>query len=119
MIVEKEGKDQQDLIRGEQVLVEIKEVKEVDNPEGDWSMGLIEYTISPNWFFTIQDMYNWGNKDPEKRLHYFNANVGYAKKGNRFEIGYGKKREGIFCVGGVCKLVPSSNGFNLTVSSSF
>ena len=28
MIVEKEGKDQQDLIRGEQVLVEIKEVKE-------------------------------------------------------------------------------------------
>ena len=33
-------------------------------------MGLIEYTISPNWFFTIQDMYNWGNEDPEKQLHY-------------------------------------------------
>jgi hypothetical protein len=34
-------------------------------------------------------------------------------------IGYGKKRAGIFCVGGVCKEVPSSNGFSLTISSSF
>ena len=45
--------------------------------------------------------------------------TGFIKGANRFEIGYGKKREGIFCVGGVCKLVPSSNGFNLSVSSSF
>ncbi len=87
--------------------------------DGDWSMGLIEYTISPNWFFTIQDMYNWGNEDPEKQLHYLNMNVGFIKGANRFEIGYGKKREGIFCVGGICKLVPASNGFNLSVSSSF
>ena len=64
-------------------------------------------------------MYNWGHEDSKKRLHYLNLNVGYSKKSNRFEIGYGKKREGIFCVGGVCKLVPSSNGFNISVSSSF
>ena len=87
--------------------------------EGDWSMGLIEYTISPHWFFSVQDMYNWGNENPDKQLHYLNINFGYAKKGNRFEIGYGKKREGIFCVGGVCKLVPSSNGISFNVSSSF
>ncbi len=87
--------------------------------DGDWSTGLIEYTISPNWFFAIQDMYNWGNVDDEKRLHYFNINMGYIKGGNRFEIGYGKKRAGIFCVGGVCKEVPSSNGFNINISSSF
>ena len=87
--------------------------------EGDWSMGLIEYTISPNWFFQIQDMYNWGNEDPDKQLHYINMNIGFIKGANRFEIGYGKKREGIFCVGGVCKLVPSSNGFNLNITSNF
>jgi len=87
--------------------------------EGDWSMGLLEYTISPHWFFTIQDMYNWGNEDVSKQLHYVNLNAGFIKGANRFEIGYGKKREGIFCVGGVCKLVPSSNGFNLSISSSF
>ena len=87
--------------------------------EGNWTMGLIEYTISPNWFFTIQDMYNYGNEISEKQLHYLNLTAGFVKGSNRFEIGYGKKREGIFCVGGVCKLVPSSNGFSVNISSSF
>ncbi len=87
--------------------------------EGDWGMGLLEYTISPHWFFTVQDMYNYGNEITEKQLHYLNITAGFIKGANRFEIGYGKKREGIFCVGGVCKLVPSSNGFNLSISSSF
>ena len=87
--------------------------------EGDWSMSLIEYTISPHWFLSIQDMYNYGNEDINKQLHYVNINAGFIKGANRFEIGYGKKREGIFCVGGVCKTVPSSNGFSLSVSSSF
>ena len=87
--------------------------------EGDWGMGLLEYTISPHWFFTVQDMYNYGNEVSEKQLHYLNLTAGFIKGANRFEIGYGKKREGIFCVGGVCKLVPSSNGFNLSISSSF
>jgi hypothetical protein len=87
--------------------------------EGDWCMGLLEYTISPHWFFTVQDMYNYGNEISEKQLHYLNLTAGFIKGANRFEIGYGKKREGIFCVGGVCKLVPSSNGFNLSISSSF
>lgn len=87
--------------------------------EGDWCMALLEYTISPHWFFTAQDMYNYGNEILEKRLHYLNLTAGFIKGANRFEISYGKKREGIFCVGGVCKLVPSSNGFNLSISSSF
>ena len=87
--------------------------------EGDWLMGLAEYTISPNWFFAVQDMYNYGNEDASKKLHYINLNIGFIKGANRFEIGYGKKREGIFCVGGVCKLVPSSNGLNFNITSSF
>ena len=87
--------------------------------EGDWLMGLAEYTISPNWFFAVQDMYNYGNEDASKKLHYINLNIGLIKGANRFEIGYGKKREGIFCVGGVCKLVPSSNGLNFNITSSF
>ena len=87
--------------------------------EGNWSMALLEYTISPHWFFAIQDMYNNGHEDIKKRLHYVNINAGFIKGANRFEIGYGKKRKGIFCVGGVCKTVPSSNGFNLSISSSF
>jgi hypothetical protein len=87
--------------------------------EGDWGMALLEYTVSPHWFFTVQDMYNYGNELEEKQLHYLNLTAGFIKGVNRFEIGYGKKREGIFCVGGICKLVPSSNGFSVNISSSF
>ncbi len=89
-----------------------------DQDQGDWMMALIEYTISPNWFFAVADQYNGGYADQEA-VHYFNVNCGYTKGANRFEFGYGKKREGIFCVGGVCKQVPSSNGLTLTVTSSF
>lgn len=88
-----------------------------DDDDGSWSMALVEYTMSPNWFFAIQDLYNFGNDD--QKNHYFNFNFGYIKGSNRIEIGYGKKRAGIFCVGGVCKEVPSSNGFSLNISSSF
>ncbi len=104
--------------KGHAFRVELQELK-TEQDDGDWSMGLAEYTISPHWFFTIQDMYNWGNKNVEKQLHYINLTAGFIKGANRFEIGYGKKREGIFCVGGVCKTVPSSNGITLSISSSF
>ncbi len=111
--------------KGHTIRVELQELLSEDDPsatkhgDGDWHMMLAEYTISPNWFFALQDMYNYGNYDQEKRLHYVNVSVGFLKGANRFAIGYGKKRAGIFCVGGVCKEVPSSNGFSLNISSSF
>jgi len=104
--------------KGHTVRIELQELL-ADGGEGSWSMGLAEYTISPHWFFAVQDMYNWGNHDVSKQLHYLNVNCGFLKGANRIAIGYGKKRAGIFCVGGVCKEVPSSNGFSLTISSSF
>lgn len=90
--------------------------------QGDWLMGLVEYTISPHWFFAIMDQYNGGYTSESKRydaVHYLNLSCGYSKGTNRFELGYGKKRAGIFCVGGVCREVPSSNGFTLSITSSF
>ena len=100
-----------------------KDEESFDQDQGDWAMGMIEYTISPNWFFAIADQYNDGYTDHEDQVHeavhYFNLTCGYSKGANRFELGYGKKREGIFCVGGVCKQVPSSNGLTLTITSSF
>ena len=91
----------------------------IEPSEGDWSMALFEYTISPNWFFTVQDMYNHGHELEEKRLHFMNFSAGFLNGSHRFEIGYGKKKGGIYCVGGVCKPVFPSNGFNLNISSSF
>ena len=33
--------------------------------------------------------------------------------------GFGRQRGGLICIGGVCRYVPESNGFNLNLSHSF
>lgn len=84
-----------------------------------WAAGLIEYTHGEHWFMALLDQYNYGNDDASKRFHYVNASLGYVKNANRITIAYGKQRAGIFCVGGVCRTVPASNGISLSITSSF
>jgi Family of unknown function (DUF6029) len=85
----------------------------------DWTTGLVEYSVSPHWFFSIMDQWNYGNDNPDKRFHFLIGSAGYIKNANRFTISYGKQRAGIFCVGGVCRIVPASNGVTLSMTSSF
>ncbi len=87
--------------------------------QGDWATGILEYSYSPNWFLAVMDQYNYGNKDSNKRIHYYFFSLGYTLETTRFIINYGKQRAGIFCVGGVCRNVPASNGISLTILSSF
>ncbi len=95
------------------------ETPDLDNNNGNWAYGLVEYTIAPSWFFTVFDEYNYGNDNPERRLHYLSSNIAFANDAFRLSIGYGKVRGGILCVGGVCRPVPASNGFSLSVTSTF
>lgn len=85
----------------------------------NWAMLLLEYNISPHWFFAAFDEYNYGNDINDDRIHYFSVSAGYTKNVTRISIGYGKQREGLLCVGGVCRQVPASNGFSLSITSSF
>lgn len=85
----------------------------------NWAMAMIEYSIAPNWFFSISDQYNYGNNDPDLRNHYYTLGAAYVRAGNRFALSYGRQRQGVICVGGVCRQVPASNGFTLHVTSSF
>ena len=94
-------------------------VKEADNTNGNWAMALAEYTIAPTWFFTVMDEYNYGNDSEDLQIHYLSASVAYIHNSTRFSVGYGRQRGGILCVGGVCREVPASNGFTLSISSSF
>ncbi|MBL0340631.1 MAG: hypothetical protein IPP71_06760 [Bacteroidetes bacterium] len=84
-----------------------------------WAMALVEYSVSPHWFFAVFDEYNYGNDKENERIHYPNASFGYTRGSNRISMGYGKQREGLLCVGGVCRNVPASNGFSISVTSSF
>ncbi len=86
---------------------------------GSWGMALAELTIGEHFFAAAMDQYNYGNKHEELRIHYMNVQAGYYWGTNRIVVGYGKQRAGIFCVGGVCRFVPASNGFTLSITSSF
>lgn len=87
--------------------------------EGSWAMGLVELSISPNWFISVIDQYNYGNYDEKKRIHYVTGAVAYTHGPHRIMASYGRQRAGIFCVGGVCRNVPASNGLMVSVSTSF
>ncbi len=90
-----------------------------EQDQKSWMMGLLEYTIAPHWFVAVLDQYNYGNPVAAKAIHYYNFQLGYTRNSNRIVLGYGKQREGIFCVGGVCRAVPASNGITLSITSSF
>lgn len=86
---------------------------------GSWAMALAEYTFAPHWFVAAFDEYNYGNAEIDKRLHYYSGQFGYLQDNYRITLGYGRQRAGVLCVGGVCRIVPASNGFTLSVSGNF
>lgn len=86
---------------------------------GSWVMALAELSFSPHWYITVFDEFNYGNPDPARRVHYYNATVAYAFDAHRIQFGYSRQRRGLLCVGGICREVPASNGFGLTLTSSF
>jgi len=86
---------------------------------GDWAMALLEFNIAPKWFFTVFDEYNYGNPDKDMQLHYYSAAMAFVQGTSRIALSYGRQREGLLCVGGVCRAVPAANGVTLTISSSF
>ncbi|MCF8234916.1 MAG: DUF6029 family protein [Bacteroidales bacterium] len=86
---------------------------------GEWLMAMLEYSISPRWFFSIMDEYNYGNPNEDMQLHYYTASVAYVKDATRVSLSYGRQREGLICVGGVCRMVPASNGLSISITSSF
>jgi hypothetical protein len=87
--------------------------------KGNWATALIEYTISPGWYFSIMDQYNYGNPVDARKLHYVYGSFGYIHEATRISVGYGRQRAGLFCVGGVCRFVPASNGLTLSFTQSF
>ena len=86
---------------------------------GSWMMGLIEYSISPHWFLAVFDEYNYGNAEKAQRIHYLSGQIGYQRGSSRLTVGYARQRAGLICVGGLCRVVPASNGFQMTLTTSF
>jgi len=86
-----------------------------DRRAGDWVMGLVEWTIGSHWFVSASDQYAYNDGIG----NYYNISAGYTEGATRLQIGYGKQREGLLCIGGVCRQVPASNGFTFSLTTSF
>jgi hypothetical protein len=90
-----------------------------EQDQGNWGFGQIEYSYSPHWFVAVLDQYNYGNPIENQQIHYLLGTAGYIKGPHRFTVAYGRQRAGVFCVGGVCRQVPASNGLTFSITSSF
>ncbi len=86
-----------------------------DRRAGDWIMGLVEWNIGTHWFLSLSDQYAYNDGTG----NYYNISCGYTHGATRFQLGYGKQREGLLCIGGVCRQVPASNGLTFSLTTSF
>jgi hypothetical protein len=102
--------------------------------QGNWATGLIEWWPTGHFFIAVYDQWNYGNphkkytydatgktigESYDRKIHYYLGTIGYNEGPHRITISYGKQSAGIFCVGGVCRVVPASNGLTLSITSSF
>lgn len=85
----------------------------------NWVAGTAEFAYNNNWSMYVSDMYNYGNDDTEKRIHYYNVGASYTKGVTRVSAGYGRQRGGLLCVGGICRMVSEAAGLTIGITTSF
>lgn len=120
--------------------------KNTSNPNaGSWTTNMLEWTPNTHFFIALLDQFNYSNPNEDflvsqvkdnlvtnaltgiglekmagaLNLHYFLLSAGYTTGPHRISMSLGKQRAGIFCVGGVCRNVPASNGVAVSITSSF
>jgi hypothetical protein len=89
-----------------------------EQDDGNWALAGLEYS-NKGIFAGIQNQWNYGNPEQEKKIHYIMVSAGYAKGATRISASYGRQNDGIVCIGGVCRFLPAISGFSLSVTSSF
>ncbi|GIM50221.1 DUF6029 family protein [Capnocytophaga stomatis] len=85
----------------------------------NWIGNTLEYIPNSQWSFFVSDLYNYGNDDKAKRIHYYNVGTSFSYKATRVALSYGRQRGGVLCVGGVCRIVPESAGLTLNITTNF
>lgn len=82
---------------------------------GDWLFGLLECSILPHIIVTVSDQWNVG----VTKEHFYMGSVAGVYGAHRLQLSYGKTREGINCSGGVCRLMPATEGLYLSYNFDF
>jgi hypothetical protein len=85
----------------------------------NWAAATTEFNLNSKISFYASDMYNYGNDKSKEQNHYYNFGGSYTKNSNRFALSYGRQREGLLCIGGVCRVVSAATGFTFNANISF
>jgi hypothetical protein len=80
----------------------------------NWAYGLIEFGMKSKYFFFISDEWNYSNQK-----HFANIGTAFSYKKGRISLSYGNQREGLLCVGGICRITPAYRGFSLGIVGGF
>lgn len=100
--------------KGKAIRAEIQHLWTQDDKK-NWAAATLEFNASTKLAFFGTDMYNYGTTNK----HYYNFGTSYTKHKTRIALSYGKQRDGLLCVGGVCRIVQAATGFNLNLVTSF
>lgn len=90
-----------------------------DGDRKNWASATVEYNVNQQLSFYVMDLYNYGSDDELQQKHYYNFGTAFRKKSTRIAFSYGRQRGGLVCVGGVCRFVPESTGFSLSLNTAF
>ncbi|MCD2257604.1 DUF6029 family protein [Psychroserpens luteolus] len=85
----------------------------------NWAGGTLEYNFSSRLSVFATDIWNYGNPDEDRQIHYYTFGGSFTKGATRVMASYGRQRGGLVCVGGICRFVPENTGFSLSLSTSF
>lgn len=85
----------------------------------NWAGGTLEYNFNSNFAVFATDIWNYGNPDEDKQIHYYSFGGSFTKGATRIGASYGRQRGGLLCVGGICRFVPENTGFTLNIATAF
>jgi len=83
--------------------------------EDDWSYIAIEMSTTPHWTFYISDMI----QHRAEKVHFYKGGISYNNNTTKVSLSFGRSREGLQCVSGMCRLMPAYTGINLSLITSF
>lgn len=83
--------------------------------EKDWLFALVECSVLPRFIFSVSDQWNAGATDK----HYYMVSAAGMFGNHRLQLSYGRTRRGINCSGGVCRMMPATEGVYLSYNLNF
>ncbi|MFY7900730.1 MAG: DUF6029 family protein [Chitinophagaceae bacterium] len=87
--------------------------------QGNWLAASTEINFNSKWTVFATDLYNYGNENSTRRIHYYVAGFAFKPNALRLQLSYGRQRGGLQCIGGICRFVTENAGFSMQLNYSF